>query len=109
MNKLANMEVTNSKGDIRVFVPEKAGFVLDAQARDGEIQSDFNALKIDNGDSRATATGSVNGGGPRMVLNNEHGTIEVRSGALVPTPPTPPAPPKGQHANPPEPPEATEN
>jgi DUF4097 and DUF4098 domain-containing protein YvlB len=109
MNKLANMEVTNSKGDIRVFVPEKAGFVLDAQARDGEIQSDFNALKIDNGDSRATATGSVNGGGPRMVLNNEHGTIEVRSGALVPTPPTPPAPPKAQHANPPEPPEPTEN
>ena len=43
------------------------------------------------------------------VLNNEHGTIEVRSGALVPTPPTPPAPPKGQHANPPEPPEPTEN
>lgn len=109
MNKLANMEVTNSKGDIRVFVPEKAGFVLDAQARDGEIQSDFSALKIDNGDSRASATGSVNGGGPRMVLNNEHGTIEVRSGALVPAPPAPPAAPKGQHANPPEPPEPTEN
>ena len=82
---------------------------MDAQARDGEIQSDFSQLKIDNGDNRSTATGSVNGGGPHMVLNMEHGTIEVRSGALVPAPPAPPAPPKGQHANAPEPPEPTEN
>jgi len=109
MNKLANMEITNSKGDIRVYVPEKAGFTLEAQARDGEIQSDFNALKIDNGDNRATANGSVNGGGPRMVLNNEHGTIEVRSGALTPAPPAAPSAPKASRANSPEPPEATEN
>ena len=109
MNKLANMEITNSKGDIRVYVPEKAGFVLEAQARDGDIQSDFNSLKIDNGDNRASATGSVNGGGPRMVLNNEHGTIEVRSGALTPVPPAPPAVPKGARVNIPEPPQASEN
>ena len=109
MNKLANMEITNSKGDIRVYVPEKAGFTLEAQARDGEIQSDFNALKIDNAENRATANGSVNGGGPRMVLNNEHGTIEVRSGALTPAPPAAPSAPKSSRANSPEPPEATEN
>jgi len=109
MNKLANMEITNSKGDIRVYVPEKAGFTLEAQARDGEIQSDFNALKIDNGDNRATANGSVNGGGPRMVLNNEHCTIGVRSGALTPAPPAAPSAPKASRANSPEPPEATEN
>jgi DUF4097 and DUF4098 domain-containing protein YvlB len=109
MNKLANMEITNSKGDIRVYVPEKAAFTLEAQARDGEIQSDFNALKIDNGENRATANGSVNGGGPRMVLNNEHGTIEVRSGALTPVPPSAPSAPKASRANSPEPPEPTEN
>jgi Putative adhesin/Domain of unknown function (DUF5668) len=109
MNKLAAMEVTNSKGNIQIFVPEKAGFQLEAQARDGEIQSDFSALKIDNGDNRASATGSVNGGGPRMVLNNEHGTIEVRSGALTPAPPATPAVPKGARVNPPEPPEPSEN
>jgi hypothetical protein len=90
-------------------VPEKAAFTLEAQARDGEIQSDFNALKIDNGENRATANGSVNGGGPRMVLNNEHGTIEVRSGALTPVPPSAPSAPKASRANSPEPPEPTEN
>lgn len=102
LNKLGSLEVTNSKGDIRVYLPQKSGFQVDAQARDGEIQSDFNSLKIDNGDSRATASGSVNGGGPRMVLNDEHGTIEIRAGSGAPE--TVPNPPK-----PPEAPEPTEN
>ncbi|MBV9182748.1 MAG: DUF4097 family beta strand repeat protein [Acidobacteria bacterium] len=99
LTKIGNLEVTNSKGDIRVFVPQKAGFQVNAQARDGEIQSDFSALTINNGDERASASGAVNGGGPRMLLTVEHGTIEIRSGAVVPQasstaespePPTPP-------------------
>ncbi len=86
MNKLGALDITNNRGDIRVYVPAKAGFQLQAQAHDGEIQSDFASLKIENGDSGGTGTGSANGGGPRMVLNNEHGSIEVRSGALIPIP-----------------------
>jgi DUF4097 and DUF4098 domain-containing protein YvlB len=108
MNKLASLDVHNAKGDIRIFVPEHASFQLDAQARDGEIQSDFGQLKIDNGDEHSTATGSVNNGGPRMVLSNEHGTIEVRKGLA--TPPSPPAVGKGPRgSNPPDVPEPTEN
>lgn len=83
ISKLGSIEVTNSKGDIRIYVPQKAGFKLDAQARDGEIQTDFNLLKVDNGDNRATASGSVNGGGPSMVINNEHGNIEIRAGSVA--------------------------
>ena len=109
MNKLGNMEVTNSKGDIRIYVPEKAGFQVEAQARDGEIQSDFGALKIANGDNRSTAEGSVNGGGPHLVLNNEHGTIEIRAGAIVPTASAPQASKAPREPNPPEPPQVTEN
>jgi len=63
---------------------------VDAQARDGEIQTDFPQLKIDNGDNRATATGPVNGGGPHMVLNLEHGSIEIRKGVAIPVPPAVP-------------------
>jgi hypothetical protein len=80
MNKIAGVEVRNAKADIRIFVPEKSSFQLDAQTRDGEIQSDFNQLKIDNGDQHSSATGTVNGGGPRMLLSNEHGTIEIHKG-----------------------------
>lgn len=104
LNKLGSLEVNNSKGDIRVFVPEKAGFSVEAQARDGEIQSDFNSLKIDNGDNRAVASGSVNGGGPRMALNVEHGTIEIRAGNVVSDVPNPPHPPRSPDA-----PQPTEN
>jgi DUF4097 and DUF4098 domain-containing protein YvlB len=107
MNKLASLDVRNAKGDIRIYVPEHAAFQLDAQARDGEIQSDFNQLKIDNGDQHSSATGSVNGGGPRMVLNNEHGTIEIRRG--VATPPPPPAAKMPRMPSPPNVPEPTEN
>lgn len=92
VNKLGSVEVSNSKGDIRIYVPEKAGFTVEAQARDGEIQTDFSSLKVENGENRATASGSVNGGGPRMVINDEHGTIEIRAGAIIPVPPAPPAP-----------------
>ena len=107
MNKLGSLDVKNAKGDIRIYVPERAGFQLDAQARDGEIESDFSQLKIDNGDSHSSASGSVNGGGPRILLNNEHGTIEIRRGAAVPTPPAVPKVPKTPHT--PEVPEPTEN
>jgi hypothetical protein len=62
-------------------------------------------LKIENGDDHSTATGAVNGGGPRMMISNEHGTIEIRSGA--PTPPPVPGVPKishgGETSEPPEP------
>ena len=107
VNKLGNMEVKNSRGDIRIFVPEKSGFQIDAQARDGEIQSDFTGLKIENGDNRAVASGSVNGGTSRMVLNVEHGTIEIRRGVAIP--PVSPTPKVPRVPSPPSAPQPTEN
>jgi DUF4097 and DUF4098 domain-containing protein YvlB len=107
MNKLGSLDVRNAKGDIRVYVPERAGFQVDAQAHDGEIQTDFNQLKVDNGDDRASASGSVNGGGPHIVLSDEHGTIEIRKGMPVPTPPATPKMPSMPSA--PNVPEPTEN
>jgi DUF4097 and DUF4098 domain-containing protein YvlB len=109
LNKVGSLEVTNSKGDIRIYVPEKSGFQVDAQARDGEIQSDFSSLKIENGDNRSTASGSVNGGGPRMVINNEHGTIEIRTGAIVPVPAAPPSARMPKMPKTPDVPEPSEN
>lgn len=81
VKKLGSMQIDNHQGDIQVYLPEKAGFQVDALARNGEVQSDFPELKINNGDDQATATGSVAGGGPHLVLNDEHGTIEIRKGS----------------------------
>jgi len=76
VKKLGSMQVENRKGDIQIYVPDKAGFQLDARAVGGEIETDFSGLKID--DSQTTASGTVGNGGPRLVVNSEHGTIEIR-------------------------------
>jgi|HubBroStandDraft_6_1064221.scaffolds.fasta_scaffold08388_5 DUF4097 and DUF4098 domain-containing protein YvlB len=114
MNKLGSVQVENRSADIQIYLPDKAGFQVDARTREGEIQSDFGDLKISNADDRGTATGTIGGGGPKLVINNEHGGIEIRKGSGAPPPP-PPAAPSPQHggkqAKPPAPavPEATEN
>ncbi len=109
LNKLGNVQVENRRGDIQIYVPDKAGFQLDARAHNGEIQSDFNELKVEDAHDQATAVGTVGGGGPRLVVTNEHGTIEIRKGSsaavITPAPPSPKEP-RGAKSKAPEP---TEN
>lgn len=102
MNKLGSVQVDNRRGDVQLYVPEKASFQVEARGQGGEIQSDFSQLKIDNGHQMATASGSVGSGGPRIVVNNEHGTIEIRRGTAVAQLPEPPVPPKAPHLKAPE-------
>jgi Putative adhesin/Domain of unknown function (DUF5668) len=112
MNKLGSMQVDNRKGDIQIYVPDKAGFQVDARARNGEVETDFEQLKVDNSNDQAIATGTVGAGGPRLVVNNEHGTIEIRKTSSLEEAPAPPPSPKGQkvpRAEPPKPPQVTEN
>ena len=97
MSKLGNIQVTNKNSDVQLYIPDKAAFELDAHARGGEIESDFDALKIENGDDKGSASGTVGAGGPRLVISNEHGGIELRKGSTVveaPVPPKVPAVPK---------------
>ena len=87
MTRLGNVQLSNRNSDVQLYIPDKAGFQLDARARGGEIESDFSALKIDNGDDQASASGTVGAGGPRLVITNEHGGIELRKGSSLPEPP----------------------
>jgi len=112
MNKMGSMQVDNRKGDIQIYLPDKAGFQVDARARNGEVETDFDQLKIDNSNDQAVATGTVGAGGPRLVVNNEHGTIEIRKASSVaeaPEAPTPPKAPKAPRAPAPKTPQVTEN
>jgi len=95
MRSLGNVQIDSRNGDVQLSVPDKAGFRVDARTRDGEIQSDFPELKIDNNDHQATASGSVGNGSSHIVINNEHDGIEIRklSASAAPAPPAPPAPP----------------
>jgi Putative adhesin/Domain of unknown function (DUF5668) len=82
MRSPGSIQIDNRSGDIQLGLPEKAGFRVDARTRDGEIQSDFPELKVENGDREATATGTLGNGAAHIVLNNEHAAIEIRRAAV---------------------------
>jgi len=94
LTKLGNVQVTNRNSEVQVYLPEKATFQLDARARGAEVESDFADLKVQNSDDQGVASGSVGSGGPHVVINNEHGPIEIRRSSTVAETPAPPKPPK---------------
>ncbi len=102
MRTLGNIQIDNRSGDVQLSLPDKAGFRLDARTRDGEIQSDFSELKIDNGEHEAKASGSVGNALAHIVVNNEHDGIEIRKASSQPPKPpeTPAAPAKAGKALP---------
>jgi len=110
MSKVGSAQVENRNGDIQIYVPEKAGFQVEARASGGgEIQTDFGSLKIENGNDQASTAGSIGSGGPKLTLNSQHGTIEIRKGLTVAqsAPPSSPKTPKTPAA--PDAPAVTEN
>jgi len=96
MSKVGNVQIDNRNGSVQVRLPDKASFRLDARTRDGEIQSDFDGLKVDNQEHESHASGSVGNAASHIVINNEHDNIEIRKGSTVatPVPPVPPSPGK---------------
>jgi hypothetical protein len=97
MRTLGNVQIDSKNGDIQLSVPDKAGFRLDARTRDGEIQSEFAELKVDNGEHEGKASGSVGNALSHIVLNNEHDGIEIRkASSQPPKPPEPPSPKAGK-------------
>jgi len=78
MRTLGNIQIDNRNGDVQLSVPDKAGFRLDARVRDGEIQSDFPELKVNNDEHESKANGSVGNGAAHIVVNNEHDGFEIR-------------------------------
>jgi hypothetical protein len=74
--QVANIEVSNRSGGIRLVVPGNANFEVNARADRGEVDTDFNLNRTDNNRSQLMQ-GVVNKGGPKVQLNSEHGTISI--------------------------------
>lgn len=92
MRSLGNVQIDSRNGDVRLSVPDKAGFHIEARTRDGEIQSDFDEVKVENNEHESKASGSVGNGASHVVLNNEHNGIEIRrASASTPAIPATPA------------------
>ena len=74
---LAAIDINNVRGGIELDLPANAGFRLDAESKDGNIDSDFN-VNVDNSGRNATARGSVGKSGPDVRLRADRGTIQIR-------------------------------
>jgi DUF4097 and DUF4098 domain-containing protein YvlB len=95
---LGEIAVHNRNGAITLTVPQGAGFLLQATAKNGDIDSKLD-LPVTSAGQGHTIAGKVGGGGPRVELVTDHGDIEIATNDQPPSPPTPPEPP-----SPPEPP-----
>ncbi len=78
---LGPIEISNRNANVQVTLPTKAAFQIEATALHGDIESDFPGLNVDTSErSMSKAAGTVGSGGPKLVINNEHGNIEIRKG-----------------------------
>jgi len=94
LHKPGNIQIDNRKGDVQVSIPPDTAIKVEARTREGEIQSDFDEIKVDNRNRESSASGSIGTNGPRLVMNCDKGTIEIRKGTVaVAAPPVPPTPP----------------
>jgi hypothetical protein len=94
LRKPGNIQIDNRKGDVQVSIPPNTAVKVEARTREGEIESDFDEIKVDNRDKQSSAEGSIGVNGPRLALNCEKGSIEIRKGTVaVAAPPSPPTPP----------------
>ncbi len=96
--KPGNIQIDNRKGDVQITIPPGTAMKVEARTREGDIQTDFDEIKVENQNRQSSANGSIGTNGPKLAINCEKGTIEIRKGTVAvapPAPPTPPAMPKG--------------
>jgi DUF4097 and DUF4098 domain-containing protein YvlB len=90
---LGPINVTNQHGSVDLGLPGHAGFVLNAETRNGELENDF-GLESQSQDEKHWLSGTVGPGGPQVRIETDDGDVTVRKSVAVPLPPAPPPPPK---------------
>ena len=74
---VANIDVTNKNGEVTLLLPSSGNFSVDASSMRGEIESEFDFNTTTSSSHEAHTTGTVNKGGPRVQVRNDHGTIHL--------------------------------
>ncbi len=92
---LGNITVENRNGSVNVTLPEQAGFTVQAEATNGDLENDFSISQQGSEDSNHKSyNGVVGKGGPLVRVTTSQGDIALKKASVAPLPPTPPAPPK---------------
>jgi hypothetical protein len=88
------LNVKNRNGNIDLFLPVNAAFQIDATARNGRVDSDYQGLEGTQGPGDVgLLKGKLKTGGPKIVLETEYSNIRIRTREADSTP-APEAEPK---------------
>lgn len=90
---VAPVTITNEHGSVDLGLPEHGGFVLNVQARNGDLENDFALTPQDEGEVHRLS-GKIGSGGPQIRVQTTDGDVTIRKAVAPPLPATPPAPPK---------------
>ncbi len=77
---VGRMTITGKRGDITLTLPSNAGFQIEATTRKGDISSDFNAIKVNETNGKAEASGTVGNGAARLQITADTGDIRIAKG-----------------------------
>jgi len=77
---LGNVDIKNQNASVRVSLPDDAAFQLEATTQGGDIDSQIDAVKVEETGGRSHATGSVGSNGPKVRIETEHADIEIGRG-----------------------------
>jgi DUF4097 and DUF4098 domain-containing protein YvlB len=105
ISQLGNITLEDRVGSIKVILPEHAGFSVQADTTNGDIDTDLPlstaapAWELSRGnnqrrDNHRTMNGTVGAGGPLVHITTTNGDISIHKGTVAPIPATPPALPK---------------
>ncbi len=89
---MGNITVENRNGSVNVTAPSDAGFMVQAETANGEVENEF-ALPSGGGENHPTLSGTVNRGGPLVRVTTSQGDISLKKASIAPLPPPPPEPP----------------
>ena len=89
---LDTINVQNRHGSVDIGLPQAAGFLLNAQTRNGDMENDF-GLSAETSGGTHTLNGRISTGGPTVTITTTDGDVTVRRSSVAPLPPAVPAPP----------------
>ncbi|MDM7997346.1 MAG: DUF4097 family beta strand repeat-containing protein [Acidobacteriota bacterium] len=67
----------NQGGDVDLFLPQRASFQIEASAKNGKVESNYDGLDLGTDREPQVLKSKVNNGGPRISLETSYGTIRI--------------------------------
>jgi DUF4097 and DUF4098 domain-containing protein YvlB len=97
--KLDPITLEDRVGSIKLIVPDHAGFSIQADTTNGDIDTDLPLTTTTSDTSRGnnhghkTLNGTIGSGGPLIHITTTNGDISIHKGSVAALPATPPKPP----------------